>query len=79
MAIHYANNCSNCEHLTDEKLCTKHQVLVSGRYTCDQFSMRAEFRNDRSCSNCNRFNTSTCAHPAKAAPEMMCRSWTPQA
>lgn len=79
MAIQYSNNCTNCEHLMEGNLCGKHQVLVSGRYTCNQFSMKAEFRNDRSCTNCDRFETSTCAHPTKAAPEMMCRSWTPQA
>ncbi len=79
MAIHYSNNCLNCEHLMESNLCGKHQVLVSGRYTCNHFSMRPEFQNDRSCSNCNRYETSSCAHPSKAAPEMMCRSWTPKA
>lgn len=79
MAIRYANNCSNCEHLMEGSLCGKHQVMVSGRYTCNKFSMMSELENERSCTNCSKFSTSSCAHPSKASPGMMCVSWSPQA
>ena len=78
MAIHYSNNCSNCEHLLAGNMCEIHEVYVSGRFTCDKFDMKTEFQNSRSCSTCSKYDTSSCAHPEKASPEMLCRSWAPQ-
>lgn len=77
MAIRFANNCSNCKNLIEGTFCSKHEVLVSQKYTCDLFDMRAELKNERSCSNCEKHGTSTCAHPTKAAPGMLCSSWAP--
>jgi hypothetical protein len=79
MAIRFANNCSNCVNLVENAFCSKHEVLVSQKYTCDQFDMKAELKNERSCVNCNKHETSSCAHPSKAAPGMLCSSWAPSA
>ncbi|WP_127846437.1 hypothetical protein [Psychroflexus aestuariivivens] len=79
MAIRHANNCSNCENLVENSFCSKHKVMVSARYTCDQFNMKVEFKNERNCTNCAKHDTSSCAHPQKAAPGMLCASWAPQA
>ena len=79
MAIRFANNCSNCKNLIENTFCSKHEVLVSQKYTCDQFDMRMELKNERSCSNCHKHETSSCSHPTKAAPGMLCASWAPSA
>lgn len=79
MAIRFANNCSNCVNLVENAFCSKHEVLVSQKYTCDQFDMKAELKNERSCTNCNKHEASSCAHPSKAAPGMLCSSWAPSA
>jgi hypothetical protein len=79
MAIRFANNCSNCTNLVEKTFCSKHEVLVSQKYTCDLFNMKAELKNERSCSNCKKHETDSCAHPSKAAPGMMCASWAPTA
>lgn len=79
MAIRFANNCSNCKNLIENTFCSKHEVLVSQKYTCDQFDMRMELKNERSCSNCHKHETANCAHPTKAAPGMLCASWAPSA
>ena len=79
MAIRFANNCSNCKNLIEKTFCSKHEVLVSQKYTCDLFDMKAELKNERNCDNCKKQGTVTCAHPSKAAPGMLCASWAPTA
>jgi len=79
MAIQYSHNCMNCKNLMENNYCSVHQVMVSGRYTCEKFNMKDEFLSDRNCTNCKKYETSDCAHPDKAAPGMLCRSWTPNA
>ncbi|MEM9000198.1 MAG: hypothetical protein AAGB24_08025 [Bacteroidota bacterium] len=79
MPIRLATNCTNCTNFTNEKTCAQHNIAVSERHTCDSFSMKDVLKNNMSCGTCARFNTPTCAHPAKAAPEMLCSSWAPQA
>lgn len=78
MAIKLAHNCANCSQLKDSNFCTKHNVYVSGQYTCDSFEMKASLKDDRSCLSCTRYEQTDCANPTKAAPEMLCASWAPQ-
>lgn len=80
MAIKLAHNCINCNQLQEGNLCKKHQVKVGEQYTCDSFSMKAAIFNDHNCLTCSRYeDSSSCANPEKAAPEMLCASWAPQA
>lgn len=77
MAIRLANNCSNCDHLMDGNVCSKHKVMVNTHYTCDHFEMKVQ--DERNCVTCTRYEESDCANPTKAAPGMLCGSWAPQA
>jgi hypothetical protein len=78
MAIRFANNCGNCKYLVENAFCSQHNVMVSSKYTCDQFKMKAALKNERSCSDCSKYESELCAHPKKAAPGMLCNSWSPQ-
>lgn len=77
MAIRLSSNCSNCNNLGADNMCSVHEVQVSGNYTCNQFSLKAELDNERQCTTCVRFETDSCAHPAKASEGMLCTSWAP--
>ncbi|MDN3204130.1 hypothetical protein [Algoriphagus sediminis] len=77
MAIRLGNNCQNCENLNGDNTCKVHGVEVSSHYTCDQFEMKAELKDDRNCTTCLRYEREDCANPTHAAPGMMCASWAP--
>ena len=78
MSIRLGNSCSNCENLVNSATCSVHLVNVSNTYTCDSFKMNVALSVDPSCSTCVRYETTTCANPKKAAPEMSCSHWAPQ-
>lgn len=78
MSIRLANNCINCENLVEGSVCKVHGVKVSHSYTCDTFEMKAALKDDRNCVTCVRYETSDCANPQKAAPDMLCSHWAPQ-
>lgn len=78
MAIRLAHNCAHCDHLMSDDMCKKHGVEVDANYTCDQFSMKAEFSDHRDCTTCVRFETDDCENPTKAAAGMMCSAWAPK-
>lgn len=77
MSIRFGNSCGNCANLRDQ-ICNVHGVKVSASYTCDSFEMKALLRNDTDCTTCARYQEPSCAHPEKAAPEMLCSHWAPQ-
>ena len=77
MAIRLSSNCTNCAELAADTTCNVHQVKVSENYTCDSFTIKSDLEEDRQCTTCSRHNTSTCAHPDKAAEGMLCVSWAP--
>ena len=79
MAIRLSNSCLNCENLIDGGLCSKHNTMVSKRYTCDVFQLKSEYKSDRNCSSCKSFKMSSCANPDSASPGMLCGEWAPQA
>jgi len=79
MSIRLASNCSHCESLSTENMCSVHKLKVNENYTCDRFSLIFKLDLDRDCNNCLRNNTDSCAHPQKAAEGMLCSSWAPQA
>ncbi|NJB37500.1 MULTISPECIES: hypothetical protein [Flavobacteriaceae] len=79
MPIRLANNCVNCTNYQNDHTCTQHHTKVTERHTCDSFNMQQALKMNMTCGTCSRFNTPSCAHPAKAAPEMSCSSWAPQA
>ena len=78
MAIRLGNTCLNCDNKMSDDLCKVHGVIVDGHYTCDNFEMKAELKNERDCTSCVRFEKEDCANPTKAAPGMMCSVWAPQ-
>jgi hypothetical protein len=78
MSIRRANNCNNCENLKANGYCSVHEVEVSSNYVCDNFEMKAQFKNEEDCTSCARFKSENCANPEKAAPGMMCKHWAPQ-
>ncbi len=78
MSIRIGNSCTNCENLGENMMCNVHRVLVNESYTCDSFEMRTSLKNDPNCTTCARYQGPTCAHPQKAAPEMLCSHWAPQ-
>ena len=51
---------------------------MNEKYTCNNFEMKKTMKNDLSCQNCVRLESTSCAHPKKAAPEMLCSHWAPQ-
>lgn len=77
MAIRLGNSCSNCKNLLSTQICKKHGVKVNPSYTCDNFEMKATLKDGANCSNCARYETTTCANPKKAAPGMLCSHWAP--
>lgn len=79
MAIRLANNCANCTNFSPEFTCMHHKVKVTEKHTCDHFNMQDALKNNQSCSTCSKYETSNCAHPDKAMPEMLCGSWAPNA
>lgn len=79
MPIRLATNCANCTNFQNDNSCAQHNIKVSERHTCDSFAMKSTLKGNMNCGTCARFNTPTCAHPSKAAPEMLCSSWAPQA
>jgi len=78
MAIRLGNSCGNCEHLDQGNTCKQHGVQVGTSYTCDSFEMKAALKSEQHCVTCVRYETSDCANPQKAAPEMSCNHWAPQ-
>ncbi|NQZ44814.1 MAG: hypothetical protein HRT65_10920 [Flavobacteriaceae bacterium] len=79
MSIRLATNCTNCTNFKNDNSCAQHNITVSERHTCDSFDMKAALKDNINCGTCSRFETTSCVHPAKAAPEMLCSSWAPQA
>ena len=77
MSIRIGNSCSNCENLQQNSVCKIHMVTVNPAYTCNSFNMKTAIKNDPSCISCVRLESSSCAHPKKAAPEMLCAQWAP--
>ena len=77
MSIRIGNSCLNCESFQLDHTCSVHHVKVSEKYTCNSFEMKSEVKNDPSCVSCVRLESSSCAHPKKAAPEMLCSQWAP--
>ena len=79
MPIRLATNCTNCNNFNNDSTCAQHNIKVSERHTCDSFDMKDALKNNLNCGTCVRYQTATCAHPAQAAPEMLCSSWAPRA
>ena len=79
MSIRIASNCAHCEAFETSHMCGIHKIKVNENYTCERFSMIPELDTERSCTNCARHTTESCAHPETAAAGMMCASWAPQA
>jgi hypothetical protein len=78
MAIRMGNSCVNCENLMGDHKCSVHGVKVKEQYTCDSFDMKASLKDDRNCTTCLRYQTTDCANPEKAAPNMLCSHWAPE-
>ena len=78
MFIRIGNSCLNCENFQLDHTCSIHHVKVSEKYTCNSFEMKKTIKNDASCLSCFRLESPSCAHPKKAAPEMLCSHWAPQ-
>lgn len=79
MAIRLASNCVNCQNLVEGSRCSRHDIQVSEKHTCDSFNMKEALKMGVNCGSCSRFQTATCAHPEKASAEMTCSSWAPKA
>ena len=79
MSIRIGNSCNNCSSLTANQECQVHSVKVSPEYTCDTFDLKTNLKDDSNCSNCARFEQSSCAHPKKATAGMLCSQWAPRA
>ena len=77
MAIRLGNSCKNCKSLGTDNACAVHHVKVGYHYTCDSFSLKANLTDQRDCGTCFRYESSHCAHPAKASQGMMCSVWAP--
>ncbi|MDT0295076.1 hypothetical protein ACFQ3R_04500 [Mesonia ostreae] len=77
MSIRLGNSCVNCKKFEND-FCIKHDTSVSDRHTCDSFTMKNRFLDKENCTTCSRYMSPTCAHPKKAAPDMLCSYWAPQ-
>lgn len=77
MNIRLGNSCINCDNFKNQ-FCTEHKTKVETKHTCDDFNMREAIKDESDCVTCSKYMSSQCAHPDKAAPEMLCSQWAPQ-
>jgi len=75
MELQTVESCINCQNLTKNFLCSKHNVNV-GMYTvCESHSKVDSLTKSSNCANCTHFNLDTCSNPNGSAEGMLCFNW----
>lgn len=78
MSIRLATSCGTCMSFTAANICTTHEVEVSDKYVCNQFSGSTKLNKSIDCISCSRHKRDDCKHPDIATKGMLCTSWAPK-
>lgn len=78
MPIRIANSCGQCTSFAATNFCNTHEVKVTEKYTCDQFTSQGDLNKSIDCGSCARFKRDDCKHPDIATKGMLCTSWAPK-
>ena len=75
MNLKSVNTCINCQSLSDDFHCVKHETQVDLYYVCDSHISQISLNKDSSCVNCKSYKSADCPHPKRAGDGMLCFSW----
>ena len=74
--IESVNTCTNCQNLTNNFKCLKHDKDVELNNTCESHVEQNIFLDkNSSCINCSFYKLNSCKHPERAGYGMLCFSW----
>ena len=76
MVVRQVNTCTNCQNLSAEFNCTKHDKQVDLNNVCDSHITHKSLSINSSCTDCSFFNKSDCKYPDRAGEGMLCFSWS---
>ena len=74
MELSTSNVCLNCENLTMDSTCSKHQLDVKLNNYCDSHSFKLSLHKGSNCGNCTKFNTKMCPNSLAATAGLLCFS-----
>ena len=77
MSIRLTSSCGTCTSLTEQNICTTHNIEISSLYVCDNFVSDKKLNKISDCTTCARFKKDDCKHPDIATIGVLCTSWAP--
>ena len=75
MELDTSNVCLNCENLTNDSTCSKHQLVVKLNNYCDSHSFKMSLHKGSNCGNCVKLSTEMCPNRPTATAGLLCFSW----
>lgn len=75
MNLRQVNTCTNCQNLSIDFNCSKHEQQVDLNNVCDSHVVQQALSVESSCTNCYFYNHKDCKSPSKAGEGMLCFSW----
>ena len=69
------NVCFNCENLTNNITCSKHDLNVNLDNYCDDHNYKKSLNKSSSCGNCMKYQSDNCPNPNYAVDKLLCFSW----
>ena len=75
MNLKQINSCINCENLTKNFMCQKHDKHVDITTLCDSHKYKVAINRNSSCSNCFNYGLDSCSNKEEASSNMICFDW----
>lgn len=75
MNLRKVNTCTNCQNLSANFNCSKHEKQVDLNNVCDSHTIQKALNINSSCLDCSHFKQSDCNYPNRAGQGMLCFSW----
>lgn len=75
MDLQTVSTCVNCENLSKNFVCGKHNLNVGLYNVCESHTKTNALTKNSNCLNCSHYGGTSCTHPKDASEGMLCFDW----
>ena len=75
MDLQTVSTCVNCENLSKNFVCGKHNLNVGMYNVCESHTQTNALTKNSNCLNCSHYRGTSCTHPKDASEGMLCFDW----